>query len=376
MKKLIRIIIRIILEIFLIIGSVFLISKISMIDMQPVLQIILFLFITAIAIILSISIMSNPGVKMNLFKSRKRKIKKKEKTPEFVDVCKSLMMKNGKQLEKYRYDTLKYLKILFIFLVLAFILTIVFIKFIEVKVEVLILIYIIPTLILLYKYDKSRRYFNKQYKENIIKELVSILNSNLNYDYNGSEKLCNLYMDANFKEEEFNMFESTDYIYGRVKNNINIELSRISLLNCNKSNEIINVADTFVFSYSKLNFLMPFEIRIVKNKLVNKNKVEMDSEEFEKYFDVISNSHMTAMQILTHDVMEEITYFYRQYGVNFEILIKENSIYIKFETGDIFKPSLFKKVIDNDLLWIYYNILDFTISLSYKINKLLEGLEI
>ena len=58
-----------------------------------------------------------------------------------------------------------------------------------------------------------------------------------------------------------------------------------------------------------------------------------------------------------------------------KINIKENSIYIKFETEDVFKPKLLKKVIDNDLLWVYYCILNFTISFSYKINKVLEGLE-
>lgn len=375
MRKIARIIIRIVLTILLIVVDIFLISKLFASNIVPGLQIFIFLFLIFISILIGICLISNPGTRMNLFRRRKVKLKRKKEIPEFKMICEYLMNEYGKVLEKYRKHAIKYVGLLVLFFVLILIFTIVLVKFFELRVEILILVYVIPTIIFIYLFEKNKKIFYDEYKRNIIKKLVNVVDDKLNYDYDGSEPIYNLYAKANFDDTEFNTFESTDYIYGQIKNDIDIQMSKITLLNCNNSGEIINVADTFVFGYNKIKFSSPCEIKIMKNKFLHKNKVEMDSEEFEKYFDVISDSQMIAMQVLTHDVMEEVVHFYRDYGIDFKINIKEKGIYIKFETGDVFKPKLFKKVIDNDLLWVYYCILNFTISFSYKINKVLEGLE-
>ncbi len=375
MRKIVRIIIRIVLTILLIVVDMFFIGKLFESNILPELQVGIFLFLISISILIGICLISNPGTRMNLFRRRKVKLKRKKELPEFKMICEYLMNEYGKVLEKYRKHAMKYVGLLVLFFVLILIFTIVLAKFFELRMKILILVYVIPIIILVYLFEKNKRIFYDEYKRNIIKNLVNVVDDKLNYDYDGSEQIYNLYAKANFDETEFNTFESTDYIYGQIKNDIDIQMSKITLLNCNNSGEIINVADTFVFGYNKIKFSSPCEIKIVKNKFLYKNKVEMDSEEFEKYFDVISDSQMIAMQVLTHDVMEEIVHFYRDYGIDFKINIKENSIYIKFETGDVFKPKLLKKVIDNDLLWVYYCILNFTISFSYEINKVLEGLE-
>ena len=64
----------------------------------------------------------------------------------------------------------------------------------------------------------------------------------------------------------------------------------------------------------------------------------MDSKEFEKYFDVYSNSDIITMEILTHDIMEELVQFYDKYKIKFEIVIKNYNIYIRFDTGAVFEP--------------------------------------
>lgn len=378
MKKIIRILFRCILLGLALIGVIFIIIKIAMSKIIPApIQIIIIIVLTFISIIAGIELISSPTLKIKLPKNRLKRIRKEDKTKEFLEICNNLINKYIRSLEIYRKQATKCLKILLILLIIELILTITIVKFFEIDSKILIILFIIPSLILVWSFEKRKRKYNEEYRKNIIKELVKAINNNMNYDYDGNGEICDKYSEANFTDEEFNMFESTDYIYGKIENNIEMQLAKLSTLNCNQSGEIINKVDTFIFAYNKINFISPCEVRIRKNSIIKHiNSVDMDDEKFEKYFDVYTSSHITAMQILTHDVMEEILYFYQKYGIDFEILIKEDNIYIKFNTGDVFKPSILKRVIDNDLLWIYYNILIFTISLCYRINKSLEGIEL
>ena len=120
------------------------------------------------------------------------------------------------------------------------------------------------------------------------------------------------------------------------------------------------------------------EVTIKTNKVLFKdtNIVEMDSSEFEKYFDVYSNSNILSMEILTHDIMEELVNFYVKYKIKFEIVIKNNNIYIRFDTGSMFEPNILRKSNDINTLWVYYSILNFVTNFSFKINKLLKDVEV
>ena len=129
-----------------------------------------------------------------------------------------------------------------------------------------------------------------------------------------------------------------------------------------------------------MQFKVPYTITIEPNEFVNrnnKNRVDMDSKDFEKYFDVYSDFEINAMQVLTHDVMEELYSFYQKYRVKLKIIIKDDNIFIKFQTGDVFKPpKVYTKVTNSNLLWIYYVVIEFVTNFSIKLNKALEGIEI
>ena len=55
----------------------------------------------------------------------------------------------------------------------------------------------------------------------------------------------------------------------------------------------------------------------------------MDSKEFEKYFDIYSENKIVAMQILTSDIMESLIEFYNKYQLEYEIVFRNNTIYLK-----------------------------------------------
>lgn len=229
----------------------------------------------------------------------------------------------------------------------------------------------------IYVYLKYNEKYQSKYKKYVIEHFITTINHSLTYKNINNNKLEKYYRDAQFQNFSYNQFNSEDYIYGYF-DGIIIEMSDALLSKKTASNKIES-SHSCIFSYSQIRKKVPQEIRLRKNKNMSKmekNKVELDNEEFENYFDVFSNSRILAMEILTHDIMEEIIQFYNNCDIDFEIVIKESRIYIRYEVGDIFEGKIFKKSTNKEALWICYNTLNFAISLALKINKILEEKEV
>ncbi len=78
---------------------------------------------------------------------------------------------------------------------------------------------------------------------------------------------------------------------------------------------------------------------------LEKNKLNMDSSEFEKYFDVKASNSIIGMQILTSDVMEELVDF----------------------KNDVLDKSIIRK---------YFYMINFTYNLSTKLIEVINNIEI
>ena len=62
--------------------------------------------------------------------------------------------------------------------------------------------------------------------------------------------------------------------------------------------------------------------------------------------------------------------------IKYEIVIKENKIYLRFFTGSMFEPRIYGKALDKVLITTYYSILSFIIDVTSKINKEIQNFEI
>ena len=102
----------------------------------------------------------------------------------------------------------------------------------------------------------------------------------------------------------------------------------------------------------------------------------MDSEEFEKSFDVLSENKILAMQILTADVMESLISFKNKYDIDFEIVLMNNKIYLRFFVSNMFEPQIFGNSMDKELIYTYYIILDFVVEITEKINKVINDVNL
>ena len=335
-------------------------------------SLILMLASIFLPIILGVILLSNPTVKFS--SNRKIKIRKNEKTKEFIRMCEQLNRESGEKLEIYRKKAILCLLLMFLSFVLVFITAIVYMNF-----EFSLTIGIILTLTLVGLYMKNKKDFDREFKQRIMQRMIKNINPTLEYDYFGGKNIFQSYYSTFPKEEEYNGYKFTDFISGKMSG-IDIEMCKISLLNYSKkTGEKINTIETFLFSKNKINFSSPSKVMIKPNNYFNAHKrdrIQMDSSKFEKYFDVFSDSDVVAMQILTHDVMEELFLFYLEYRCKFEIVVNDNNLLIKFMTGDVFNPKILKKVTDSDLLLTYYTVLNFITRLCVKINKSFDGKEI
>ena len=303
-----------------------------------------------------------------------------EKTPGYNKLVNGVEKSFGKELKKYK-SCAKILKIIII--ISSLILFIGLFKIQESDVlEDYIITYLFISCALIAGlgsvYSINCKKYNTFFNNEIIAKIVENISSNLIYLPEGSEGVIDKYNEG--FEDQFNMIEATNLIFGKI-NNIHIRLCKIRLLQ-KDSDGSVTFGDEILFSYTQLEFNVVNSIRIKPNNIKNinnKKRVDMDSEEFEKYFDVYSDSKILPMKILTHDVMEELYNFFNYFNLNidFEIKIKKDGIYIKFYFGDtIFNISPEKDLIESDILWIYYIILEFTTNITIKINKLLKGTEV
>lgn len=245
--------------------------------------------------------------------------------------------------------------------------------------KVLMTIFLPAFLFYIYFYKKYNKEYIDTFKEKIIRNMVNYLEPNLEYYPEGYDNFEYIYEKANFDNKFFNKFNCDDYIEGYSNKGIYVQLANIGLEKVNDRGEFLEMVYDGILSYTKIDKNIPIELKIKNNKIFfnkNENKVEMDSKEFENFFDIYCESKIIAMQILTHDVMEELINFYKNYKISFEIIIKNQEIYIRFDTGIMFEPNILKSLTDKKMLWIYYNILQFIISLTVKVNKTLKDIEI
>ena len=235
-------------------------------------------------------------------------------------------------------------------------------------------------IVLLYiAFSKNRRNYNKLFKEKVIKTFVKEYSSSLEYLPN-KNILKLTYIKGEFERPD--RFFSEDLIIGTLEDGNKISMAEVeSQIGSRDEDGNVEYMTVFygLFAEIKLNKTVLANIKIRKNtfELIKpKDKVEMDSSEFEKIFNVYGTNQIITMQLLTSDVMQMLIDFKEQNKFTPEITIKENNMYIRFDTGEVFEANMLKKALDYDTLLKYYNIINFTLELTEKILKNIKETEI
>jgi len=220
------------------------------------------------------------------------------------------------------------------------------------------------------------------FKQKVIEPFIKNIDENLSY--NPTRGIASvLYRRGEF--EYFDKYSSEDGIEGILDGKYEIRMAEVHTQNESRDSDGNTHTYTVfhgIFGNIACSKNIGTELKIHSDKgmlgnlFKGKAKLEMDSSEFEQHFDVYAEDKIVAMQILTSDIMDMMIQFREESKIKYELTIKENEIYIRFHTGEVFEPKMFTKSLDYDMLKRYYDIIDFIFKVSIKINKVIENTEI
>ena len=228
-------------------------------------------------------------------------------------------------------------------------------------------------------FSKDNKNYINLFKEKVIKTFVKEYSETLEYIPNlGISK--QIYRNGEF--ENFDTFYSEDLIKGTLDGNYKINMSEVHTEKESKDEDGHTTYYTVfrgLFAEIILDKNVKTKLKIRKDNISlfgKKDKIKMDSSEFEKIFNVYSTDKIIAMQLLTSDIMQMFIEFKEENKLTPELTIKDNTLYIRFETGAVFEPKLLKKSLEFDFLLKYYNIINFTLGLTEKMIKNIKETEI
>ena len=236
---------------------------------------------------------------------------------------------------------------------------------------------VVPTFlisILLLNHTSTQKYRNL-YKSLVLQRFIQLYDKNLKYI--PDKGISNtIYNEAEFEKCE--VYTSEDLIYGKLDNYeikmAKIDNEKVSLTSDGNTQYTQIFEGLLAVSTFENNFDGTIKIRNDRGNLINtfkkKNKLEMDSQEFEKYFDVIASNKLQAMQVLTSDIMDMLINFQKDYNIKVELTIKKHKIFIRFHHKIFFEPPFWGiGKINYNILLKDYNLIKFTLDISRALIK-------
>ena len=288
---------------------------------------------------------------------------------KFNDIYSQVRENSGKELEELRINSIKTTISILVISIVVSIVLVVYTK----NLNFLIILCIFIAFMIL-KINAIGKY-KEIFKEKVIKEFVKSYSDNLDFfPYKGVAKMS--YQNAEF--ERFDEFHTEDLITGKILNDLNFNMAEVHTKR--ESTDSDKNTTTYTLFHGlfaeieltkKINHIMTIRKDVIldgKGDGID-TKLEMDSLEFEKIFDVHTTNKIESMQILTADIMQMLIDFKTKNKIVPEITLKENMLYIRFKTGNVFEPKFMKSAVDFNSLKKYYDIITFTLELAEKFSK-------
>ncbi len=260
----------------------------------------------------------------------------------------------------------KFLAIIGIVLVIFNLLIFIF----EVK-NLLFLTISISVAIMILLFVVGNENYRKLYKLYVIQDLVKEYNEKFSYDpkigISRSE-----YLSSGF-DTGFNEYYSEDRIYGILDSGEDFQIAEVAtyeVSNYKNANGEYKEEKTLLFRgmYGVINLKnsVSTQIKVISNfdlRKFDKNRVEVDSSEFEKFYDLITKDKIKAMRIFTADLIEKYIDIVRDNKYGFELKIEDNKIYFRYKCNNIFEPPILKTGLDKNLVKKYYKLIYYLIEI-------------
>lgn len=225
-----------------------------------------------------------------------------------------------------------------------------------------VIFFIVSFIILIVTTNKTEKLIESDYYNNIIYKVVNTVFPNSKYSYYAGlpERI---YRKCNYITG-YNIYKAESFVSSNI-NNEELILSEIQTIEETTDSEgNTSRYTTFAGAAAYLKCLPNIEnnIRITTNlsfagKAISRNKrVELDSNEFEKHFDVICDNKINAMQFLTSDVMDKLVNFVKESKIPFEFYVEKGTgIFFKFHINKFLDLKSSKNALDFKTLKKHYD---------------------
>lgn len=239
---------------------------------------------------------------------------------------------------------------------------------------------ILYALALLINIDKKEKY-RKLYKETVIPKLINLIDPFLVYKTTEIDMYSTKreYENAELDNEKYLKLSVDDYIEGSINENKFIEISEVDVWNEDNYHRRFATLFKGIFAYATTDTFVDGTIKIHRpDTPVNKKfkKINMANKEFGKNFEVYTTNELITKIVLYDELMEKLVELKKKFNITYEVVLKENDIYIRIYSGPMFEPNLIGKPIDRNVLLKYYSLVKFTIDLANELNARLPKKEI
>lgn len=223
--------------------------------------------------------------------------------------------------------------------------------------------------------------YNSLFKTEIVEKLLKNAFSDVDYiPIKGMP--TEIYRQANY-DGYYNRYYSDDYADVYINDRYPMKMAEIltQKVETHRVNGRTSTTTTTIFSgiFAKINMKKSVncQIRIKEDGIFYNGNINMDSTQFEQYFDVDCSDKVITMQLLTHDIMDMLIDFRKILGAPFDILIINNVMYIRLHVGKVFESVINKYLaVDVGTVKRYYNIIDFLDTIAKELIKNIENTEI
>ncbi len=231
--------------------------------------------------------------------------------------------------------------------------------------------------IMLFLVIQGREIYKKNYKNIVINSLVKAYNPKLYYDQKlGISKYD--YTMSNF-DTSFNEFFSEDQIHGTLENGAKIKLAEVatSIVQIATNSDGTTKEDrkeTYrgMYGVIKMPHNITSSIYIANDSITKRysnDRIEVDSAEFEKYYDCMSKEKVRTLMILTSELIEKFNEIRRNSKFGFELKVEDDMIYFRYKCGQLFEPPTFGVGLDKDLIKRYYRYIYYPLEIVIKLSE-------
>lgn len=106
--------------------------------------------------------------------------------------------------------------------------------------------------------------------------------------------------------------------------------------------------------------------------LFENGSLQLDSQEFNKLFDVNTTNNLDALKVLTSDYMEYLLKLKKE-GLDFDFSIIGNIVSIRFHSFDFLEIPYSVKPLDYNYLYSQYKKIDLICNFCLKLNEIINN---